>query len=155
MAVAELYSDILESGRAKKIRHSTPKNTIVFVFLSKNTFLYFLSVYFPHHDYDIQGIIDGTEPQPAADAEGRADWDLRNQLALDKLKYYVSDSIHAIVWKGQENLTAKDYYDTMNTLLLRTTMRSIVQLEKCLNSCRMRDRRLLEWMCAMANIYTC
>ena len=53
LAVAELYSDILESGRAKKIRHSTPKNTIVFVFLSKNTFLYFLSVYFPHHDYDL------------------------------------------------------------------------------------------------------
>ena len=103
--------------------------------------------------YDIQGIIDGTEPQPAADAEDRADWDLRNQLALDKLKYYVSDSIHAIVWKGQENLTAKDYYDTMNTLLLRTTTRSIVQLEKCLNSCRMRDGRLLEWMCAMDNIY--
>jgi hypothetical protein len=72
---------------------------------------------------------------------------------LDKLKYYVSDSIHAIVWKGQENLTAKDYYDTMNTLLLRTTTRSIVQLEKCLNSCRMRDGRLLEWMCAMDNIY--
>jgi hypothetical protein len=99
--------------------------------------------------YDIQGIIDGTEPQPAADAEDRADWELRNQLALDKLKYYVSDSIHAIVWKGQENLTAKDYYDTMNTLLLRTTTRSIVQLEKCLNSCRMCDGRLLEWMCTM------
>ena len=32
-----------------KIRHSTPKNTIVFEFLSKNTFLYFLSVYFPNH----------------------------------------------------------------------------------------------------------
>ena len=54
LAVAELYSDILESGRAKKIRHSTPKNTIVFVFLSKNTFLYFLSVYFPNHAANIE-----------------------------------------------------------------------------------------------------
>ena len=98
------------------------------------------------------------EPRPTADAEDRADWELKDQLALDKLKYSVSDSIHAIVWKGQENLTAKDYYDTMNTLLLKTTTRSIVQLEKCLNSCRMRDNvdfwnGCVQWTTCMANLH--
>ena len=73
---------------------------------------------------------------------------------MDKLKYYVSDSIHAIVWKGQDDLTARDYYHRMATLLLRTSVRSVVKLEKVLNNAhRTHGMKLLEWMCALDNIF--
>ena len=68
--------------------------------------------------YGIQGVVDGTSQRPVLgddNAEAVAAWDVLNQLALDKLKYYVTDSVHAIVWKGQDDLTARDYYSRMST----------------------------------------
>ena len=107
--------------------------------------------------YHIQGIVDGTEARPIGGddvAEAQAAWDQLNQLALDKLKYFVSDSIHAIVWKGQDDLTARDYYHRMATLLLRTSVRSVVKLEKVLNNAhRTHGMKLLEWMCTLDNIF--
>ena len=55
--------------------------------------------------YHITGVVDGTEPRPEiGDPEGQAAWDVVNQVAWDKMQYYVTDSVHSIVWKGQANL---------------------------------------------------
>ena len=62
--------------------------------------------------YAIQGVVDGTSQRPILgddNQEAVAAWDMLNQLALDKLKYYVTDDVHAIVWKGQDGLTANQY----------------------------------------------
>ena len=80
-----------------------------------------------HHH--ITGVVDGTEPRPE-DPEGQAAWDVLNQVALDKMQYYVTDNVHSIVWKGQANLTAAQYYQRMNTLLLRSTTRSLVRAQQ-------------------------
>ena len=73
-------------------------------------------------------------PQVARHYHIKGSVDQLNQLALDKLKYDVSDSIHALVWKSQDDLTGRDYYNRMATLLLRTSVRSVVKLEKVLNN---------------------
>ena len=107
--------------------------------------------------YGIQGVVDGTSQRPVLgddNAEAVAAWDVLNQLALDKLKYYVTDSVHAIVWKGQDDLTARDYYSRMSDLLLRSTTRSVVKLEKVLNNTERKERtRLFEWMCVLDNLF--
>ena len=107
--------------------------------------------------YAIQGVVDGTSQRPVLgddNQEAVAAWNMLNQLALDKLKYYVTDDVHAIVWKGQDGLTANQYYQRMNNLLLRTTTRSIVKLEKILNNNDRKPRqKLFEWMCSMDNLF--
>ena len=107
--------------------------------------------------YGIQGVVHGTSQRPILgddNEEAVAAWDMLNQLALDKLKYYVTDNVHAIVWKGQDGLTANQYYQRMSNLLLRTMTRSIVKLEKILSRNEKKAReKLFEWMCSMDNLF--
>ena len=54
--------------------------------------------------FAIDDVISGAFVRPGGDdAEGQAAWDRLNQLALDKLRYYVSESTPSF-GKGKETL---------------------------------------------------
>ena len=86
--------------------------------------------------FKIEEVISGEYVRPGGDdMEGQAAWDQTNQLALDKLRYYVSESVNSIVWKGKRDITAKQFYDRMNALMLRTSVRNSVNMEGKLTAC--------------------
>ena len=64
-------------------------------------------------------LINREHPQdrPGDGADGDAEWDRLNSLALSKLKFYVTPTVHSIVWKG-DNLTAAEYYQRLWDLFL-------------------------------------
>ena len=59
-------------------------------------------------------LIDRDRPlaRPGDDGEQDVEWDRLNNLALSKLKFYVTPSVHAIIWKG-ERLIAAQYYSRL------------------------------------------
>ena len=65
-------------------------------------------------------ICDGAPGQGAGEerAEARAEWDRRNRLALEKLRFFVSVRVDQIVTDGEE-LTAWQYYQRLHRLFLR------------------------------------
>ena len=81
-------------------------------------------------------------------------WDQANGLALSKLKYYLSDDVYQMVWKGEE-LTARQFYMRLHAMFLRGDMRSIQVLERALESCQKRlDETLSKWWARLDAIFT-
>ena len=86
--------------------------------------------------------------------ERQAIWDQRNLLALEKLRYYVSDKVHLVVAKGNRELTAREYYQALDFMFLRTTAESTTVLEEKLANCKLRIHdELFEWMAHLDAIY--
>ena len=77
-----------------------------------------------------------------------------NDIALAKLKHYVTPGIHAIVWKG-EHLTAREYYDLLNDMFLAGDVRSRQTLEAAWNNChRQAGESLVNWWSRFDGILT-
>ena len=65
-------------------------------------------------------------PDPDEEGVNPADvqeWDRLNALELGKLKFYLTETIHKIVWKG-ETLTALEFYERLFVMFLLGDMRS-------------------------------
>ena len=114
--------------------------------------------YFPTiaHRFGFSEIIyDRVErPDGQGDGQARARWDRLNGVALEKLKFYVSDKVDTMVTKGQHGLTARQYYLLLDQLFLHTDVEHLRTLEKRLNSCLLRDNEdLFEWAARIDGIY--
>ena len=87
--------------------------------------------------------------------EWQAIWDQRNVLALEKLRFYVSDKVHLVVAKGNRELTACKYYQALDSMFLCTGAESMTVLEEKLANCKLRrHNELFEWMACLDAIYT-
>ena len=83
--------------------------------------------------------------RPGDDGEQDVEWDRLNNLALSKLKFYVTPSVHAIIWKG-ERLTAAQYYRRLWDMFLGGDVRAVQSLEAAWYGCTKRSNEtLLEW----------
>ena len=92
-------------------------------------------------------LINREHPQdrPGDGADGDAEWDRLNSLALSKLKFYVTPTVHSIVWKG-DNLTAAEYYQRLWDLFLGGDVRTIQTLDNAWHSCHKRSNEtLIQW----------
>ena len=70
-------------------------------------------------------------PDPKEEGVTLADvqeWDRLNALALGKLKFYLTDTIYKIVWKG-DKLTALEFYERLFGMFLRRDMQNKQMLE--------------------------
>ena len=61
----------------------------------------------------------------------------------------MSESVNTIVWKGKRDISAKQFYDRMNALMLRTSVRSSLNME----GNQRPNQKLLEWMVDLDNIF--
>ena len=69
--------------------------------------------------------------EDSADPADVQEWDRLNALALGKLKFYLTETIYKIVWKG-ETLTALQFYERLFGMFLLGDMRSRQMLEDAL-----------------------
>ena len=61
--------------------------------------------------------------EDSADPADVQEWDRLNALALGKLKFYLTETIYKIVWKG-ETLTALQFFERLFGMFLLGDMRS-------------------------------
>ena len=94
--------------------------------------------------------------RPDEDSANPADvqeWDRLNALALGKLKFYLTETIYKIVWKG-ETLTAVQFYDRLFGMFLLGDMRSRQMLEDALQACSRRtSETVLTWWARLDSIF--
>ena len=58
-------------------------------------------------------------------------------------KDYVSESVNTIVWKGKQDITAKQFYDRMNALMLCMSVSNSVNMEVKLTACNQQPKQKL------------
>ena len=77
---------------------------------------------------------DVARPADEDEAGPQARGDNTNRIALEKLRFYVTTRVDDMVMNGDE-LTARQYYQRLQGLFLRTGSESVATLQKRLASC--------------------
>ena len=68
-----------------------------------------------------------------------------NNLALSKLKFYISPAVHKVAWKG-ERLTSLQYYNRLWKMFLGGDVRAVQYLESSWHICSRRSNEtVLAW----------
>ena len=80
-------------------------------------------------------------------------WDTLNRVALEKLRFYVTVRVDDMVTQG-EDITAREYYQRLNRLFLRTGAESVASLGRRLAACKYAEgEEVFEWLARLDRIF--
>ena len=106
--------------------------------------------------YGVHEIIYGNVPRPDAGdnlAERQVAWDNMNRVALEKLRFYVTVRVDDMVTQG-EDITAREYFQRLDGLFLRTGAGSVSSLNRRLAASKYQQgEEVFEWIAKLDSIY--
>jgi hypothetical protein len=106
------------------------------------------------HHFRHMGFFTGEYERPAADDEGRPEWDYQNKEAIGTLRSCLTEDIFRLI-NVTPDQTAHELYQLLRELFLRDDLRSRVQLEVELDRCvKLPGTSLISWFAKLNGLFS-